>query len=141
MFKTIVLAHDGSEGAQRAADRAVELAREEEASVVIAHVEEDLIGKGGGPIIANEDEIQAELRKLRDELAGEGVDASLEIRQVMLGGPARVIEEIAEEKDADLIVSGRHGHTPLIGAVVGGVTQRLLHVAHRPVLVVPKDQR
>ena len=59
MFKTIVLALDGSEQSRQAVPLAAELARQNGARIVIAHVEEDVVGKGGGPIIATEDEIQA----------------------------------------------------------------------------------
>src|SRR5581483_4382147 len=67
MFKTIVVAHDGSEGAKRALPFAVELAKRDGARIVIAHVEEDIVGKGGGPIHATEDEIQADIRRQAEE--------------------------------------------------------------------------
>jgi nucleotide-binding universal stress UspA family protein len=63
MFKTIVLALDGSDGSRQAIPFALELAKHDNAKLVIAHVEEDIIGKGGGPIKATEDEIQAEIRR------------------------------------------------------------------------------
>lgn len=40
MFKTIVLATDGSEGAEKAERVAVELARENGAKLVLAHIDE-----------------------------------------------------------------------------------------------------
>jgi nucleotide-binding universal stress UspA family protein len=52
MFKTLVLALDGSEESRRAIPVAVELARRDHAKIVIAHVEQDIAGKGGGPIKA-----------------------------------------------------------------------------------------
>jgi nucleotide-binding universal stress UspA family protein len=59
----------------------------------------------------------------------------------MLGGPAHAIEEIAEKAGADLIVVGTRGHSPVAGLLLGSVTQRLLHIARRPVLVVPQETR
>ena len=49
MFKTIVLALDGSEGSRRAIPVAAELARQNGGRIVIAHVEQDVAGKGGAP--------------------------------------------------------------------------------------------
>ena len=138
MFKTIVLALDGSEGSRQAIPLAVELAQRDNARLVIAHVEQDVAGKGGGPIPATEDEIQAEIRKQAKELSAQGIDTAIEMRNVMLGGPARAVEEIADEADADLIVAGTRGLSPVPGLLLGSVTQRLLHVARRPVLVAPR---
>ncbi len=56
---------------------------------------------------------------------------------VMVGGPAHVIAEIADHVSADLIVTGTRGHSPLSGLLLGSVTQRLLHIAKQPVLAVP----
>ena len=113
--------------------------KRDNAKLVIAHVEEDIIGKGGGPIQATEDEIQAEIRRQAEELSAQGIETSVDMRSVMLGGPAHVIEEIAAEADADLIVAGTRGHSPVAGLLLGSVTQRLLHIARRPVLAVPPE--
>jgi len=137
MFETIVLALDGSEGSGRAIPLAVDLARRDNARIVIAHVEQDLAGKGGPPVPVNEDEIQAQIRRQAEELSAQGIETSVEMRNVMLGGPAHAIEEIADQAAADLIVLGTRGHSPVVGLLLGGVTQRLLHIARRPVLAVP----
>ena len=137
MFKTIVLALDGSDGSREAIPVAVELAKRDGAGIVIAHVEQDVIGKGGGPIIATEDEIQAEIRKQAKELSADGIETSVEMRNIMLGGPAHAIDEIANEANADLVVMGTRGHSPVAGLLLGSVTQRLLHISKRPVLVAP----
>ena len=139
MFKTIVLALDGSDGSRRAIPLAIELAKRDDAKLVIAHVEEDVVGKGGRPIRATEDEIQAEIRRQGDELSAQGIETSVEMRSVMLGGPAHVIEEIADEAGADLIIVGTRGLSLVAGLLLGGVTQRLLHIARRPVLAAPPE--
>ena len=141
MFKTIVLALDGSEGSRRAIPVAAELARQNGGRIVIAHVEQDVAGKGGAPIPITEDEIQAEIREQAKRLAADGIETSVEMRQVILGGPAHPIAEIAEEANADLIVAGTRGHSPVAGLLLGSVTQRLLHIARSPVLVVPPPDR
>jgi nucleotide-binding universal stress UspA family protein len=139
MFNTIVLALDGSDGSRRAIPLAVELAQRDHAKLVVAHVEEDILGKGGGTIVANEDEVQAEIRRQAEELSAQGIETTVEMRSVILGGPAHAIEEIAAAADADLIVAGTRGHSPVAGLLLGSVTQRLLHIARRPVLAVPPE--
>ena len=58
---------------------------------------------------------------------------------VMAGGAgmAHAIADIAEKSKADLIVTGTRGHSPVAGLLVGSVTQRLVHIAKQPILVVP----
>jgi nucleotide-binding universal stress UspA family protein len=63
----------------------------------------------------------------------------MELSSVMLGGPARAIAAIADKVDADLIVCGTRGHSAVGGPLVGSVTQKLLHLAKQPVLVVPES--
>lgn len=137
MFKTIVLALDGSEGSKRAIPVATELARRDGARIVIAHVDEHIAGKGGGPVHADESQVQAEIRKQAEELSADGIETSVQLRMIMVGGPGHQIEEIAEEAGADLIISGTRGHSAVAGLLLGSVTHRLLHIARRPVLVVP----
>jgi nucleotide-binding universal stress UspA family protein len=137
MFKEIVVGSDGSDHAKHALRFAVGLARHEDARLIVAHVEEDIVGKGGGPIHATEDEIQAELDRQAEELSSEGIETSVKKTSVMLGGPAPAIAKIADEAGADLIVVGSRGHSALAGVVAGSVAQRLPHFAHSPVMVVP----
>ena len=139
MFKAIVLALDGSDTAKRGIPIAVELAKEGKGKIVIAHVEERMATKGRASLEADEDEIQAELRAMVKDFAAEGIEASLEMGDVMAGGAgtAHAIADIAERSKADLIVTGTRGHSPVAGLLVGSVTQRLLHIAKQPILVVP----
>jgi nucleotide-binding universal stress UspA family protein len=53
------------------------------------------------------------------------------------GAPATEIVRRAQEIGVDLIVMGTHGHGGLAHAVLGSVTERVLHKAQCPVLVVP----
>ena len=139
MFKAIVLALDGSDTAKRGIPIAVELAKEGNGKIVIAHIEERMATKGRAPLEVDEDEIQAELRAMVKDFAAEGIEASLEMGDVMAGGAgtAHAIADIAERSKADLIVTGTRGHSPVAGLLVGSVTQRLLHIAKQPILVVP----
>ena len=139
MFKSIVLALDGSETAKRGIPIAVELAKAGKAKIVIAHVEERMATKGRAPLHTNEEEIQTDLEALVKDLEADGIDATIEMGDVMAGGSrvAHAIADIAEKANGDLIVTGTRGHSPIEGLLVGSVTQRLLHIAKQPMLVVP----
>ena len=45
--------------------------------------------------------------------------------------------DVAEERDARMIVVGSYGDPPLKGMILGSTPNKLLHMADRPVLVVP----
>lgn len=55
----------------------------------------------------------------------------------MEGSPHTEIVKRAHEIGADIIVMGTHGHGGLAHAVLGSVTERVLHRSPCPVLVVP----
>jgi nucleotide-binding universal stress UspA family protein len=139
MFKAIVLALDGSDTAKRGIPIAVDLAKEGKGKIVIAHVEERMATKGRAPLHANEEQIQEELQALVEDLATDGIEGRIEMGDVMAGGSgvAHAIADIADKSNADLIVAGTRGHSPVEGLLLGSVTQRLLHIAKQPVLVVP----
>jgi len=139
MFKTIVWANDGSEPAEKALPLVKELARESGATVTMVHVVERVEGIGavGIPHRADEGDVQAHLKQLADELSGEGIKTSLEIRGDVGSYPAHEVVDVARKIDADLIVAGTRGHSVIGGLLLGSVTNRLLHISPCPVLVVP----
>lgn len=138
MFNTIVLGQDGSEFARKAVPYAVELAKQDDAKLVIVNIVERIAAKGDGyPAKAKDDEIRAQLSKQAEELSADGVETSLEVADIMIGGPAHAIAEIADRVSADLIVVGTRGQSSVVGLLLGSVTHRLLHISHQPVLVVP----
>ena len=137
MFKAIIWATDGSSGAEQALPYAKGLAQTHGARLIIVHVNE--ITGGGGPVNANEDQVQAALGKHVKDLKQEGLDAKLQLAEGMAGGAANVIAEIADDEKADLIVAGTTGNGYIAGLLLGSVTQRLAQIAHCPVLVVPSS--
>jgi nucleotide-binding universal stress UspA family protein len=61
----------------------------------------------------------------------------VEYETELLGGPpARAIADVARARDADEIVVGAHGHGR-VRALLGSVSHELLHIADRPVVVIP----
>ena len=137
MFKVIIWATDGSSGAEKALPFAKDLVKSQGGRLIVVHVNEFMAGRGAGPVLVNQDQVQAAIKKQVADLKQEGLDAKLHLAEVMAGGAAHVIAEIADKEGADLIVMGTRGHGPLAGLLVGSVTNRFLHIAKCPVLVVP----
>jgi nucleotide-binding universal stress UspA family protein len=57
---------------------------------------------------------------------------------VLLGEPAHGIANYAQEKQAELIVIPSHGRTGLTRLLIGSVAERVVRLAHCPVLVLRK---
>jgi nucleotide-binding universal stress UspA family protein len=137
MFKTIVWATDGSPDAERALPTALELTRDGDGKLLAVHADERLRGRpGNAPRLADEEDIVLLLERRVGELAELGIDAELVVVSGH-GDPADLIAEAAAEHKADVVVIGTRGHGRIAGAVLGSVTQRLLHVAPCAVLAVP----
>jgi nucleotide-binding universal stress UspA family protein len=139
MFKSIVWATDGSEGADQALSLVQELAKEDGATVTIVHVVERLEGSGGigQPRRVDEEELQQHFRDVTDQLKAEGIEATLKIRGDVGVRPAHEVVNTAKEVNADLIVAGTRGRSAIAGLLLGSTTHRLLHISPCPVLVVP----
>lgn len=70
-------------------------------------------------------------------LEGAGLDFTLE---VVTGEPALQVAAVAEREACDAIVMGSFGHGTISEALLGSVTQGVLHRAGVPVTVVPHPQ-
>jgi nucleotide-binding universal stress UspA family protein len=140
MFKTLLWATDGSETAARALPYALGLAAGDAAKLVVVHVREIFVGRGGGyPVLADESELRARIQEQVRDLQADGLDATFIVRTCNAGHTARTIAEIADEVEADLIVVGTHGYGRVAGLRLGSVTQGLLHSGICPVLAVPTE--
>jgi nucleotide-binding universal stress UspA family protein len=138
-MKTIVVGYDETEGAKRALARAAELATAFDAKVIVTSVAQALVGataaRGLGPVdpVDPPELHREELRHAAAFLSERGLHAEYD---VALGGPAEKILELAESRDADLIVVGTREAgllERLIDPSVSGAVQRK---AHCDVLVV-----
>jgi nucleotide-binding universal stress UspA family protein len=140
MFKKIIWATDGSEPADHALGLAKSLAAQDGARLLAVHSVEVLTGPGAHgayPENADEDERETKIARQVAELNQEGLMAETKVVRGGVSSAAHTIAKVAQEEGADLIVVGTRGHTVLSGLLVGGVTQRLLHIAPCPVLAVP----
>lgn len=140
MFKTVVVAVDGSQGSERALEVARAIASRESSHLLAVHVTELVGGKGGVyPLAADEDELRAALARQIEHLQAAGIQAEFQVQSDHHGRPAHVIADIADSVGADLIIVGTRGRSPVSEVILGSVPIRLLQIAHRPVLVVPQS--
>ena len=138
MFRKIIWATDGSPGADHALGYARDLARASGAGLVVVHGEELSAARSsiGYTRRVDEEDLEAKIKRQVAEITGSGIPVSVKV----IGGhapAATLIAEVAEDIGADLVVVGTRGHTPLVGLLLGSVTDRLLHISRCPVLVVP----
>lgn len=139
MFHNILWATDGSSQADRAFELARDLAQHEGATLHVTHVVEKLVGMrlAGQNAHLDEPDIQAKIKQQASDAAAAGVKVKLHMPVGHVGESARLISEVAGAGQADVVVVGTHGHSAVVAAVVGSVTQQLLHIAGCPVLAVP----
>jgi nucleotide-binding universal stress UspA family protein len=138
VFSKIVLALDGSDPSDRAVPVAQELAKQSGGRIDVVHVREIVGGRGGVHTVnVDEDSLEKKVEGQVADLSSAGITAELHRFTANVGGPAHQIAHVAEELGADVIVVGTRGHSSFGGFLSGSVTQRLIHLAHCPILAVP----
>jgi nucleotide-binding universal stress UspA family protein len=145
MNRTILLAvdaarhgHDATHHVAAAAKQTLELARETGDRVLVLHVHEFAHGRFGRlQVDCAEGEGEKVVEEIVSVLKAAGVTADGEIRSADYGHIARTILTAAQECDARIVVLGSSSRTDLPYVPFGSVSTRLLHLARRPVLIVP----
>ncbi len=144
MFGSIVVGTDGSDTAGEAVRQASELARTVGASVHLVSAYEpvsnqrlreerqDAPGDLEWMVNARED-VEATLREASGSLEGAGVSVDTYARE---GDPADAILDVAEEKNADLIVVGNKGMTGAKRFLLGSVPNKISHHAPCSVMII-----
>ncbi len=134
---TIVVGFDGSPASRSALARAARDADGGGTVVVVTAFEPpaDWLGHPYDQRALDEHRGQADaaLREAAADPALAGITVETEL---IAGKPAEVIADVARARDAEEIVIGSRGLGPLRGAL-GSVAYRVLHIADRPVVVVP----
>ncbi|MFE3452853.1 universal stress protein [Nonomuraea sp. NPDC059194] len=147
---TILVAYDGSDDAKAAIAYAGSLLKGHEA-VVLAVWERLALAsiRGSAGMIAPVDTtaedaaIQAATRELAEQGARLAVQAGLDATARWEPDSLAVwstIVDVAEELDATLIVTGTRGQGGVRSLLLGSTSDRVLHHAGRPVLIVPSKE-
>ena len=139
----VVIAYDGSEGSREALQTGVELARAAGAIATLVYVR-----RAPRPLVGDPFYEGALSRALRRGLAalaeahGFAADSGVAVETELLDGdPAEAILELARLRRADLVVVGCRDRGALAEALLGSVSQAVVHDADRPVLVAKRRVR
>jgi nucleotide-binding universal stress UspA family protein len=135
MNRTLVVGYDGSEAAQKALDYAASRINGGRLYVVTAvEAPPDWMGAPYRQHVVDESRTHGE-QLLSDAVKRlpDGIDCSTELLE---RPAAEAITAVAEARDADAIVVGSRG-LGRVRAVLGSVSHDVLHLADRPVVVVP----
>jgi nucleotide-binding universal stress UspA family protein len=141
VYDTILVPTDGSEGADRAVEHALELAATYDATVhalfVVdtaalvdldeAAVDSDLVAESLG------DRGQEAVERIADRAEAAGVDVETAVER---GRPVRAILDYVEAQDVDLVVMGTRGRSGLDRLLLGSVAEKVLRRSPVPVLTV-----
>ena len=146
-MKTILAPVDFSPVSAAAVDVAASLANGLGAKLWLLHVaapDPDFVGYAAGPAEVR-DAIAGSLREEHRELealARRAAEIGVEVEPLMIqGATVEAIVAKAADLDADVIVLGSHGHRAFMRALLGSVSEGVLHKSARPVLVIPTHSR
>jgi len=137
MYENVLVATDGSDRADRAADHAVELASQSDGRVHALYV----MDMGDVDYVSTPSDIEETRSRLEskgreyvtdiDKQAAEaGIDCTTAIES---GIPEETIAEYAKEHDNDLIVLGKRGRSDPDKPAFGSITGRVIGHADVPV--------
>lgn len=137
MFKHILVPTDFDEHASRAFDAAASLAEKFDAKITLLHVYQippsiyssDLAWPTEQLAAAAKQSLAGAIAKAQQRYAR--TESLLEV-----GSPGETIVSVANKNNADLIVMATHGRRGIARALLGSVTEKVVRLAHVPVLTV-----
>jgi nucleotide-binding universal stress UspA family protein len=141
-YQTIVVGTDGSETSFRAVDRAAALARDAQATLVIACAyfpekpdprTQDVLGDEAYQVMGSAP-AEDTVGRARDRAVAAGA-VKVETDAVQ-GKPGDVLQKVVAARNADLLVVGNRGLNTLAGRIVGSVPLDVLRHTPTDVLVV-----
>jgi nucleotide-binding universal stress UspA family protein len=145
MSKTILLAVDAARHVPESHVSAAvamtrELSRDTGDQVIVVHVHEFAVGRFGRlQVDCAEGQGESLVAEIVADLRSAGITADGTVREADFGHVSRKILAVGDEYDARMIVLGSSGRTDMPHMPFGSVSHRLMHLATRPVLIVPRQ--
>ncbi len=138
MFKVVLHANDGSEAAFNALSLALAIARQNGSQLHMISVEEiDLMPEFIEEVRQETGTAARRFHKVVGRAKEMARASGVELHtHVLAGHPVRDIVQVASDLRADLLVIGATGHSALYDRLIGSRADRIIHLAHCPVLVV-----
>jgi nucleotide-binding universal stress UspA family protein len=139
MFKNILLAYDGSEGANRALEAAIELAKLHEGKIWALAVEENLphVIATVGEYQDIKEQANEKFRQLLQEAHAQAEKAGVELKTLLRAGhPAQTIIGVAQEGEFDVILVGHSGLSGVWATFLGTTAEKVSRHAPCSVLIV-----
>jgi nucleotide-binding universal stress UspA family protein len=138
MFRSILVAIDGSKPAEAALDYAVDLAQSEGARLTLIGVatRAPVVAPGYVAVVPTDAELEGEVDRRLDaalERVPDGVPVATVVRS---GVPAQAILDRVEQGMHDLVVVGSRGRGGVRSFLLGSVSRTVLRRSPVPVLVV-----
>lgn len=142
-YQTILVGTDGSEQAKLAFEKAIAVAKRNDAKIIVAHIIENRVYGGTmafsifSPDVVQEEtdnskDLLAMYKELAKNLGYENVETILEF-----GSPKVLMaKELPERFNADLIMVGQSGLNAVERLVMGSVSDHIIRTAPCDVLVV-----
>lgn len=142
-MKRIIVATDGSPGANRAVDMAARVAKASCADLSILTVGGNVTGAELRRLASTDGDLSKTLTSAATQVLERAGKRARRFGLVGVklrcewGDPAETIIDTVRREKADIIVVGRRGRTRLSGLLLGSVSQKVASLAPCTVMVVP----
>ncbi len=142
-MRRIIVATDGSPGANRAIDTAVAMAKATGYELMVLTIGGNMTGTELRRLASAEGDLTEALKSAADLILNRARERSRRggvstVRTVAAwGDPAEAIIDVVKREKADILVVGRRGRSRLSRLLLGSVSQKLASLAPCKVMIVP----
>jgi nucleotide-binding universal stress UspA family protein len=143
-LENILVPTDFSENSHKALDYGIAMARQFGATLSLLHIVEPtapFTGLEAVPIVIEGTEQLSGAENRMAEFAAQHVPADVAVTSlVRLGSAVHEISDFAKTHKIDLVVATIHPHNRISRALFGGITERIVHQAPCPILIVRENE-